>query len=454
MKKIAIFLIFALKSFNLSAESSAIAKNEWVPIFSCSGGSAHEVTAQILKEEFESQGIKTVTTNVTRSQCTLHAKIGKFFTDIWDHAQLSGNVSRQIFLLNFQKTFERIFYFPTYLHVKNILIADPRGIPNKIILTSPLFLSPICSAVISANNLKSNPDKKINSIELYMVEAPSDEAIYYYKALKDLSQEKRSLIRLFTLPPNDGDIATLGNDEVYWNDKAGLSKQAGQIIYHPPLRPLFRQSENLPAPGQDAILSLKAALNEENDFLKGAADSIDEQSRTYIFNISKEDKVTLLMLGSIPSEEALFNYVRTIGKTISSDATNKSYLFISCGAPKLGIYQKMVAFIARENFSSTLIPFTAQPVEKIFARADFTITRSGGMTTQEILSLKTNPKRNDSKMVLIHSGAISSHAFPSEEDLIKRGIPLWEAGNARYLKEKINEIHIVNPTSINSYILN
>jgi hypothetical protein len=442
MKAIIIFLIFTLNSFMYSSQ---ITPSSWVPIFSCSGGSAHEVTAQILKEEIESQGIETKTVNVTRSSCTLNAKIGKFFTDIWDNAQLSGNVRRQTFLLRFQKCFEMLFYLSTYHSVKNILTHHPLGVPEKIILTSPLFLSPICKAVLDTNNVS---DQKIKMIELYMVEAPSNEAIYYYNSLKSLSHAQRKLIRLFTLPPSAKDIIEAGGDGNYWQAKTGLCKES-QIVYSPPLRPLFKMSEDLPFPGQAVSLSLKAQLNCEHNFLANVADEIAQER--YLFHIGKEDEVALLMLGSIPSEEALFDYVRNLGGMNSS---HKRYLFISCGHPKLGIYEKMLRFISKKEFSSILIPFTSQPVERIFARADMTITRSGGMTTQELLSLKTNPKREDGKRIFIHSCAKLPHRLPVnaqfEEELIRRGIPLWEAGNARYLKEKIGKTHIVNPSTIAS----
>jgi hypothetical protein len=107
------------------------------------------------------------------------------------------------------------------------------------------------------------------------------------------------------------------------------------------------------------------------------------------------------------------------------------------------------------------------------ARSDVTITRSGGATSMELLQLHNAdlPKRKN-KFTLIHAEAEKSleyrakidseiarmktkdkykHMKPTEmrslateKVLCKEGIVLWEAGNAKYLQEKIGA-HVVIP---------
>mmetsp|Transcript_16195 Transcript_16195/g.31685 ORF Transcript_16195/g.31685 Transcript_16195/m.31685 type:complete len:98 (-) Transcript_16195:71-364(-) len=82
-------------------------------------------------------------------------------------------------------------------------------------------------------------------------------------------------------------------------------------------------------------------------------------------------------------------------------------------------------------------------------RADATVTRSGGMTAGELLALA---ERGDEKKTLLHvevpPGVASvAPADPEqkrtwERAVLEGGMVDWEAGNARFLMEKMNAIVI------------
>ncbi|MES2345611.1 MAG: hypothetical protein V4494_06730 [Chlamydiota bacterium] len=394
---------------------------DWILGIYTSGGSAHERAMEDLCQRIAN--IEKI--NLLSSTCTCFLFIGHFFAWVWNHAQQSGLVRLQILFGRSQMLAARIFFLPTYFTIYCRLRVRGKLLPKRVIATAPLFLSAICKAVIDAN--ARSCEGKIESVDLYMIEPPTDEACYYFDTIKGLSLEKKTLLKLFAEHPTQEDSTRFQDEENYWMEKTGLKIK--QIVFDSPVKHIFKQAATaLPYPGE--------------------AVKIHIEGYDHPFQIKAQDKVGLIMLGGIPTSDAVIRYVEAALSLSRFSENICNYLFVACGKKPLGLYKKMHELLSSFQIPASLevIPFCNQPVEKIFGRADFSITRSGGMTSLEILELKK--RKEDDKLILLH--AQIDHKEPhtlSQEDLIHQGIPLWEGGNARYLSKTVPNVAIVTPRS-------
>lgn len=407
--------------------------NDWILGIYSSGGSAHERAMDELSKEI----LNIYKVNVLSSNCTYLPFIGKFCAWAWNQSQKNGNVSLQILLGKLLHVAEKLFALPTYITIYQLLLRKEKKLPKKIVATAPIFLAAICRAVLNANAHSKND--KIESIDLHMIEPPTDDALYYFETIKNLAKKEKSLIQVFAEHPLQEDIEKAGSEENYWREKTGLEFQ--QIVFDPPVKKVFKE-DVLPVPGENVSL-----------FLEGYKES---------FEVAAQDRVGLIMLGGIPTSDAILKYVQTAIKLAKEHPTQKDlsrrFLFVACGKKEFRLYDQVVELMTNQDIPSYLkiIPFLNQPVEKIFGRADFSITRTGGMTSLEILKLKR--RKQDNKLVLLHAQLNNPNHFEfsktkdSQEFLIKKGIPLWEGGNARYLCKIIPDVYVVTPEKSSLYM--
>lgn len=408
--------------------------DDWILGIYSSGGSAHERAI----DEFSKTIPDMQKINVLDSSCTFHRWIGKLGALTWNHAQKQGNIGIQIILARLFNIADKLFLLPTYFTIYNKLLSRKK-MPQKIIATVPLFLRGICKAVLKANSRTQN--KSIISVDLHMIEPPTDDAHYYFDAIRHLSQKERQVLRLFATHPLKDDIIRYGSEENYWRVKTAL--EFHQIVFDPPVKQVFKEaSKTLPFPNQPIRLSLE-----------GYPDK---------FDVEAEDRLGLIMLGGIPTQEAILDYIKAAVILTKNQKTKrpkkKNYLFIACGKKEHGLYAKVLKFISCQQIPPhfLVIPFYNQPVEIIFGRADFSITRTGGMTSLEILALKK--RKEDDKLVLLHAQIHKNGELKCSEDeeyqdyLIEHGIPLWEGGNARYLRKAIPGTIVVTPKTSSFYM--
>jgi hypothetical protein len=133
-------------------------------------------------------------------------------------------------------------------------------------------------------------------------------------------------------------------------------------------------------------------------------------------NIKQEDKVSFLMLGSVPTTESVIDWLHTVAATHKAENPGHHYFFMYCGlvgSPLLSLVNEEVQKLKEQgklspNFS--VVPFTNQDdpeIALLMARSDVSVTRSGGMTSMELLHLHNAdiPKRAN-KQVLIHSEVV------------------------------------------------
>lgn len=179
------------------------------------------------------------------------------------------------------------------------------------------------------------------------------------------------------------------------------------------------------------------------------------------FDISDEDKVGFLMLGSKPSEQAVINWIKVMIENANKPDIEKRnrHFFVYCGAPEkldekgVLVQNNLLREVQNYLINTTLpeglkiVPFTYQDASQLAilaARSDLSITRSGGSTCFELIQLaeaaeKGDIPRRENRLSIIHSeGTVPTPLIDQEliqQELLKTGIPLWEAGNATYLKK-------------------
>ncbi len=479
---------------NLTIKEHPYDPNYYV-IFSSSGGSGHLRAAKTLRESIEANGGKATEYNVMH-HLTYSKEFGDECVRQWNDAQQCGDVKKQVKLLDRRHYFDWFAHIPARLNASNIFL-NKGPFPNRVIATSPMLIAQIIDAVIHANHVRKKSGEQIISVDIHCTEPPTKGAFHFFDPIRNLNKHQRKYVRLFTLPPSEKSVEKMGGEEAFWEDLANLPLD--QIIYDPPITSNLKASENMPAPNQAMTVTLKGQTTEESDFLASLGFEETEEE-TFSLNIKAEDKVGLIMLGGVPTEDAIKKYLDSaiaaaaqnsehIRNEEETSSHGKNYLFIACGKHELGIYDKAVKRVRAVGLNDqlTIIPFTGQDCASIFARSNISITRSGGMTSCEVYALKGNPKRHDPKVALIHAeipepklasnylahralaldlvfqGKCAKRDFfdlsaETQDNLLKeayenylreKGIPLWEGSNAEYLRDTFPETTgIVRPDMV------
>ena len=443
-------------------------------VLECSGGSGHKRAAALVAESLQSHGIPYDKYDVLNSDCTFVPSVGQWCANFWDGAQTRGSVSTLDSLVAYcQMPMLIMCYFPTYFYIRKLLnTPDAAGLlPDRIIATSPMFLPGIAAAV---QNVNKQSGRHVE-IDLYMTELPTDQTHHYYRPLRQLTDKQAANLTLHAMPPHSAELQRKygGNEAAYWRDKTGHALQ----VRHTYIVGRAYTAADLPAPNQQVSICLRAQSDVEKAFAKRHF-AYEADTDTYQLDIKPDDHVELIMLGGVPTRESVLGYARQA----IADApllANHHFLFLACGAASGDIYKSVTELIESHKIPEnlTIVPFTTQEAARIMARADSTVTRSGGLTSIEIMWLKSAGRTT--KKIFIHSehardkeaSSLSTHRLLAQmlrstgglppksveegqaalrqayEEYLCQGIPHWEAGNARYLRQEYNA-RCITPTEL------
>ncbi|MCE5319303.1 MAG: hypothetical protein LLG04_18305 [Parachlamydia sp.] len=425
-------------------------------IITSSGGGGHKIAADAIQQK-KAQMYPTNRfdqLDVMRSGCSYGSRIGKNCTDSWDNAQQRGDVKKQLQLVRMQPVAEALFCLGTFFTVLRRLLQGEK-LPKKVICTQPLHLLAITEAVRVANLIRFKEKRKITKVDLYLTDLPTSKAEHFFGALRRLhfiSKRNFKMVRVHAPEPICLDGQT---SQQFWKSQAHL--QPHQIkIEAMPVSAQYKNPASLPMPGSAFVSDIKLFSNDE----KAEMEKLNMPDGRC--SISENDKVGLLMLGSVPERFAILGYVDGIAAAARESALEESgpnhYFFIACGSKEQNggadglnndsLYKAVCKQIrdAKLPRRVKIVPFIGQPVAPIFGRSDLSITRSGGMTSAEILALKS--RKGDNKRVLIHAPLKKVLEGTQEEKRkqLMACIPLWENGNADYLVQSPKvAAEVVNP---------
>ncbi|MDX8431017.1 MAG: hypothetical protein SNF33_04345 [Candidatus Algichlamydia australiensis] len=398
-------------------------KKRGILILTSSGGSGHIQAARAKKIEAKKRypNHKLIVRDIMLDW--MGERMGSYCVRRWNSAQANGDVKEQLKLIGYQWLSEILFWIPMFLHAFYVLF---RYNIELIIDTQPNFTPSIMKAARLVMRLKR---RKIH-MEKIVTELPTPYCSHFFDPIKHLSKHDRKHIDLITFFP------LLQESRGFWKEACNLPSY--RIKYDsPPLRPSFQKFMHEESVKEPLTLNIQIHSEEEEHLIeetvkKGGA-PYKLQDAILKFCIQPNDHVFTLMLGSIPAECTTLRYIRHIIKTLRKlpNDAEPYHLFVFCNAHRPGAksllkrVHDLITTCRVYPEKLTVIPMTFQDdavIAPLFFRSNATFTRSGGLTSMELMA--------------VAKGQICIHSEASDPTLAHHGMPKWEFGNAFYLQEK------------------
>ncbi|MCH9630572.1 MAG: hypothetical protein S4CHLAM37_05730 [Chlamydiia bacterium] len=413
-------------------------KHKSILIITTSGGGGHlqAARAKYLDEKSKNPHVKIKVKDLLKEAGG--KAFGRFMINVWDVAQRKGCVRTLEFWVNNVPIFDVLFGIPVFFQILYRLF---RNDVDHVIDTQPLCLSSIVGAV----RLYRFFSKKTVVIEKFLTELPTNYATHYLKPIKKLRKKNRGLVKLVTTEPLLSDNETA---ESFWQKYCGLSESF--ISYGDfPIRPNFKKFQNKKLHKDTFPLHIRLKSPEEKsyfkDVLKKGGTKATIKNDNLQINIEPSWKITTLMLGSQPTQEATLQYVKNFIDVINHESTkNKKHVFfVFCSKKKfedVPLQKRIHELVMNmkdypENL--TIIPMSSQDddvIAPLYFRSDATVTKAGGVTAMELIAAARG------KIWIHHENTFN----PFEKLLFDnpfftlssyKGMPKWEYGNATYLGE-------------------
>ena len=427
-----IHIMSALVPFkkNHVIEKSTLEKKT-VLLITSSGGTGHlqAAKAQIAKTQRENPHAYIIQKDILIDW--LGNFLGRSFVLMWNRCQKKGHHKALRFFSSQTPIADLIFWPYVFCNTLSTILSQD---VDHIIDTQFIGTSPIIKAIKIARKLTNKP----LILEKVLTELPTDHIAHLLKPIKSLSSPDRTLIKLIsTSPPllQQGQTA-----EAFWQRYCGLSET--EVCYQDlPLRPHFAKLyDRSQHPKQKLHIQIKVKNAIEKFIVTDTIKKGNLQSDTnqdYIaITIEPEDRVATILLGSQPTEKATIQYVKKFIDIIhrTAHAQKRHLLFVFCNnyaEPRNSLLRRVHAVIQQASFYPSclnIIPMCFQDDEVIatlYQRSNATFTRSGGLTSMELLAVAQG-------QIWIHSEVKQKQA--TNEELAK-GMPVWEKGNALYLQQ-------------------
>ncbi len=362
---------------------------------------------------------------------------------LWNTCQKKGSAKRLNWMGNKLKWFDFFFwpsvFFFTLYHLK-------KQNPDRVFDTQPLATVGIIRAIRFYNFWQ----KKDLKLEKILVDFPTKQAKALLEPFRRLSKKNQRYLKLITTHPL---LEEEPSEEAFWQKYCGLSKERvsyeNYVIRKPFLTYQGKKREEIP-------FSFTFSFPSEKE--KKEVQKIVERKKkmgffskdSFQFELSPSDILITVLLGSQSAYLAKIKYLQIIMERAAHFLDKNIYVASFCphfSKEKKGLFSMVCREVSKkEDFppNLTIIPLSFQPDEVIaplFFRSDITLTRSGGQTSMELLSVSKG-------ISFIHSEV--SYKTENVTELLK-GIPCWESGNALYLVRK-KQAEIVTPHIFGSHL--
>ena len=347
---------------------------------------------------------------------------GKAFNSLWNFCQKKGNLSVLKFLSKSIPRADCVLWVHIFSRILYTIIKED---VDQIIDTQPVGTSAIIKAIKCGRKLTRKPLK----LEKILTELPTDKVIHFFQPIKSLSPQDRLLIKLISTAPLLYENQT---NEAFWQTNCGLSEK--DICYESfPLRSAFKTHTDKPQINNNIKIAIKVSSSEEKMLISNTINKGTLNAEIFLdkidVTIDSTDLVSTILLGSHPAEEATVNYVKNFIKMTKS--TRRHLLFVFCNHHSenknslLKRIHDLVDEIKDYPTSLNIIPMCFQGdkvIAPLYHRSDATFTRSGGLTSMELM--------------LVAKGQIWIHSESTGKENLSIGMPIWEKGNALYLQNK------------------
>ena len=347
-------------------------------------------------------------------------RFGDWTAKMWNDAQMRGDLGtlQRIALPISVRVSEFFMGWIVRLRFKAML----RGLktpPRHIVSAQAFCIKDIARAIASVNKEKGWDMQ----LEVYLTDLPSKRATHFFPSMKRLASDPE-LSRITKLYAKSPRLKKGVSEKKFWRDHCG---EITVVTDQPfPIRAAFRNTEALGEKLKQPILDVTLILNQpcEKKIIENH-ESCEVKEKEVVFHLKPQDKVGFLMLGSQPTQEAVLSWLQTFvkarGEKKFSDG-RQHYLFLYCGAPKEKIEQNPLLAAVHAEIEKMkkagqlpddvhIVPFTNQGpdfIASLMGRSDMSITRSGGATSMELLTLGQSPHipKRENKCTFIHSEAL------------------------------------------------
>lgn len=395
-------------------------------------GGGHRSVVEFYSKKVREHGGKFIVKDILKD--SLGERISSSLYDYWNNAFKTERFEDLEIPIKLRGLGEIGLFLPEYINVSMWLQSMKI---NDIINPQPAGLPGLISSVRTINYINEKILKNDRKITIYNIitELPTSQTSDFFDSYKNLSEEDRKICKIVTTKPLlEG--TDCSSDEEFWKKYTGFD--ISNVIYEdlPIRKPFVEQSKINPDDITELNINIKVKNEKKvKELLKDISALPNEvQSNNNTIEITSDDLVSSIMLGSQASQSTL-NYVEQLVPFLKKNNDGKNqFVFVFCGdyAEKKKENDKECLFAEVCNLVKKLkndrqipdnlfiIPVENQSAEliaPILRRSNFTITRSGGLTAMELYQ--------------ISSGQIYIHS--NHEDPVK-GMPEWEAGNFEYLK--------------------
>ncbi len=419
----------------------------------CGGGhvqAATRVNQLITQRNLDAENKVTAVTKDILIDVLGHL-FGSYIAEDWSNNQKNENIHVLNRYLQYHRLGDMAMTFPTF--VKMVYWFLKHDIENVINL-QPIAYPAIIAAAHTTNfiNTVLRLGKKPIKVFLVMTELPSPRTHNFYNCVRRMNARDRKICTFITTeaPLLDREGQT---EEEFWKRYTGLSLENGEVRYDaPPIREAFLAQQEKNRGGEKIDQLQVKAGSEEIELIKKSTGNLSltaqktERGFFLKFSAKEQEKIFAMMLGSQASKQATLDYVQNMIQWAKTcEVSEQMRLFVFCGQHKIGsqsLMKQVADFVERErqkddyptNFSVIPLPFQSdEEIAPMLARANATITRSGGITAME---LKT-----------VAQGQIFIHTIEEKKDKNQnkpleqivqegRGMPYWEGGNYQYLKTR------------------
>jgi len=405
-------------------------KPKKILLLTSSGGGGHLLAAQAYRLRALSEDPSTVIIEKDILIDYVGKRFGNGCVYLWNTSQKKGNLPLLNFLSMNIPLADFLFYLHFFFHVLFTIIKEDI---DQVVDTQPLGTSVILRALKWARRITNKPLK----LEKIITELPTDQVHHFFKPIKGLTSNSRSFLKLITSTPLLRQNQTA---DAFWEKNCGLSEK--EVCYERfPLRPSFKDFEDpIQYANKRMNIEIRVHSGEEKFLIADTIKLGSLHSEYYrdkiVINIEPDDKVSTILLGSQPSEDATIKYVENYIKMMrNAHKEERHLLFVFCNSHtehKNSLLKRMHDFVQKVDdypMHLTIIPMCFQNDEVIaplYYRSNATFTRSGGLTSMELLSVATG-------QIWIHS---EMRRGTTDEKKLCRGMPSWEQGNATYLQVK------------------
>lgn len=295
-------------------------------------------------------------------------------------------------------------------------------------------------ALVRATYFASKLSKRYIYLEKVFVELPTDKTKTYYRPLRGIHKRYLPHLKIQSASPL---LTTYPTSEAFWKGHCRLSDAIIDTTT-PPVRPAFLKTykKNVPL-----TLDIELSDPEETQLVASAltqcTTDFSIQPDVLTLTLPENAHVTTLMLGSIPCIQGAQSYVtKYLAHFKENEPDHPHYLFVFCSHKNannslLHILHQLIDTYNPLPKNVCILPLYFQDdhvIAPLMARSQVTITRSGAITSHELLRVANGT-------IFIHSECKSK---PFTQERMKTFMPIWEEGNAEYLiKEK--QARVINP---------